>query len=113
MSPLTGKLKAQLKNDKNDQLKNKLRSQKLQSYKSSAPEQLEDEIKINEPTMEKCYPSSSQKSEFQTSISHCCKEQRRRLQIRTSCQHLCDLLPFVNGQLDIADTLELTANYIS
>lgn len=36
-----------------------------------------------------------------------------RLQIRTSCRRLCDLLPFVSGQLDTATTLELTAKYMS
>ncbi|XP_029302975.1 uncharacterized protein LOC115018219 isoform X2 [Cottoperca gobio] len=35
------------------------------------------------------------------------------LQTRTSCRRLCDLLPFVNGQLDTATTLELTTRYMS
>ncbi|CAL8349198.1 unnamed protein product [Arctogadus glacialis] len=43
---------------------------------------------------------------------HSRKEQKRRLHIRTSCQSLCDLLPFVEGPLDTATTLELTARYI-
>ncbi|XP_059930999.1 uncharacterized protein LOC132474372 isoform X2 [Gadus macrocephalus] len=43
---------------------------------------------------------------------HSHKEQKRRLHIRTSCQSLCDLLPFVEGPLDTATTLELTARYI-
>lgn len=36
-----------------------------------------------------------------------------RLQIRTSCRRLCELLPFVSGHLDTATTLELTAKYMS
>ncbi|XP_056467266.1 uncharacterized protein DDB_G0271670-like [Gadus chalcogrammus] len=43
---------------------------------------------------------------------HSRKEQKRRLHIRSSCQSLCDLLPFVEGPLDTATTLELTARYI-
>ncbi|KAJ3591382.1 hypothetical protein NHX12_009327, partial [Muraenolepis orangiensis] len=43
---------------------------------------------------------------------HLRNEQKRRLHIRTSCQDLCDLLPFVGGPLDTATTLELTVRYI-
>ncbi|XP_029923142.1 uncharacterized protein LOC115370309 isoform X2 [Myripristis murdjan] len=51
-------------------------------------------------------------SELQASL-HSRKEQERRLQIRTSCRRLCELLPFVSGHLDTATTLELTAKYMS
>ncbi|XP_032358657.1 uncharacterized protein LOC116671454 [Etheostoma spectabile] len=63
-------------------------------------------------TRGKCYASSKKESELQPSL-HSCKEQKRRLQIRTCCRRLCDLLPFVEGQLDTATTLELTAKYTS
>nr|XP_033486952.1 uncharacterized protein LOC117259608 isoform X2 [Epinephelus lanceolatus] len=70
-----------------------------------------DDLK-DEPTRGKRYPSSKKERGLQASL-HSCKEQKRRLQIRTSCRRLCDLLPFLNGQLDTATTLELTARYIS
>ncbi|XP_044057381.1 uncharacterized protein LOC122878560 isoform X2 [Siniperca chuatsi] len=66
----------------------------------------------DDPTRGKYYPSTEKESELQASL-HSRKEQKRRLQIRTSCRRLCDLLPFVNGQLDTATTLELTARYMS
>ncbi|GLD53489.1 uncharacterized protein AKAME5_000623600 [Lates japonicus] len=70
-----------------------------------------DELK-DEPTGGKYSPSSEKKRELQPSL-HSHKEQKRRLQIRTSCRRLCGLLPFVNCQLDTATTLELTARYMS
>ncbi|XP_060902985.1 uncharacterized protein LOC132980715 [Labrus mixtus] len=57
-------------------------------------------------------PSLKRKSELQASL-HSYKEKKRRLQIRTSCRRLRDLLPFVGGHLDTATTLELTARYMS
>ncbi|KAE8295085.1 Spermatogenesis- and oogenesis-specific basic helix-loop-helix-containing protein 2 [Larimichthys crocea] len=63
----------------------------------------------DEPSRGKC---SEKKRELQASL-HSRKERKRRLQIKTSCQHLSDLLPFVKGQLDTATTLELTARYMS
>ncbi|MFT7803882.1 spermatogenesis- and oogenesis-specific basic helix-loop-helix-containing protein 2 isoform X1 [Arapaima gigas] len=46
-------------------------------------------------------------------LLHSQKEQRRRLQIKKCCSCLRDLLPFVNGRLDTASTLELTVSYIT
>ncbi|KAF1394286.1 hypothetical protein PFLUV_G00024950 [Perca fluviatilis] len=75
------------------------------------PNGSKDDLKGN-ATRGKCYTSSKKESELQASL-HSCKEQKRRLQIRTSCRRLCDLLPFIKGQLDTATTLELTAKYMS
>ncbi|XP_039986564.1 uncharacterized protein LOC120791855 isoform X2 [Xiphias gladius] len=93
-------------------------SESFQSYETSASERFKDDRKA-EPTRGKRCPSSEKRRELQPSL-HSHKEQRRRLglvssrlQIRASCQRLCDLLPFVNCQLDTATTLELTARYMS
>ncbi|KAJ8368532.1 hypothetical protein SKAU_G00085600 [Synaphobranchus kaupii] len=44
---------------------------------------------------------------------HSKKEQKRRLQIKESCERLQELLPFVRHRMDTASTLELTVKYMT
>ncbi|XP_028320778.1 uncharacterized protein LOC114474573 [Gouania willdenowi] len=83
----------------------------FQVCESSTPEQFGYMV-FTTVTNEFNDQDAGQRNEPQTSL-HSRKEQKRRLQIKTSCQRLCQLLPFVNGPLDTATTLELTVKYIS